>query len=112
MWCLIVVRFTSAEWSSPVARLAHTHKVTGSNPVSATNLGGVVKHYQIRFNTKAGPGDPLVWRVFEDGEERLAAGVRILATCYSEESWAGSEKKWNISCDGHAEWQDDLVIIW
>ena len=111
MWCLIVVSFTSAEWSSPVARLAHTQKVTGSNPVSATNLGDVVKHYQIRFNTKAGPGDPLVWRVICDGEERLARGVFIDVACWSETSVVDGVTKWNMACDGYAMWVEDVVII-
>ena len=67
MWCLIVVRFTSAEWSSPVAHLAHTQKVTGSNPVSATNLGDVVK---ILVTGGAGfLGSHLCERLVKDGHD-------------------------------------------
>jgi hypothetical protein len=71
-----------------------------------------VKHYQIRFNTKAEPGDPLVWRVIEDGEERLASSVLILCASFSEESMVDGVTKWNMACNGLAEWQGDKITIW
>ncbi len=33
-----IIRSLAAGWSSPVARQAHNLKVTGSNPVPATNF--------------------------------------------------------------------------
>jgi hypothetical protein len=70
-----------------------------------------VKHYQIRFNTKAEPGDPLVWRVIDSGVERLASDVYIAVPSWSEMSKADGQDKWNIACDGSAMWQGDRVII-
>ena len=37
-----------------------------------------VNHIYIRFNTKnTGPEDPLIWRIFVDGQEQLASSVKI-----------------------------------
>ena len=71
----------------------------------------MTKHYQIRFNTRSRPGDKLVWRVFEEGRERLARGVDINVPSYTEMSWAGEERKWNIACDGYGVWEDDWLEI-
>ena len=37
---LILARFKIAEWSSPVARVAHNHKAASSNLASAPNFTG------------------------------------------------------------------------
>ena len=39
--------------------------------------------YHVRFNTKHN-GSPLVWRIFENGEEHLATDVRIVGETYTE----------------------------
>jgi hypothetical protein len=52
-----------------------------------------------------------VWRVFEEGRERLARGVDIDVVSYTEMSWAGEERKWNIACDGYGVWEDDWLEI-
>ena len=70
-----------------------------------------MKHYQIRFNTKAEPGDPLVWRVICEGREALASYVRIEVPCYSKESVVDGVTKWNMACDGKAIWIYDTVTI-
>jgi hypothetical protein len=75
-------------------------------------LRDAVKHYQIRFNTKAKPGDPLVWRVVEDGVERLASDIEIMTHSYSQKSTVDGEVKWNIACDGFATWDGSKVEIW
>ena len=69
------------------------------------------KHYQIRFNTKAKPGAKLVWRVFEDGVQRLARGIDINVPSYTETSWEGTEKKFNIACDGYGVWDGDWLEV-
>jgi hypothetical protein len=42
------IRITVAGWSSPVARQAHNLKVTGSNPVPATNLSSSTSMFLLR----------------------------------------------------------------
>jgi hypothetical protein len=74
-------------------------------------LRDAVKHYQIRFNTKAEPGDPLVWRVFEDGRERLASDVHLKVRSYTEKSEVDGVTKWNMACDGQALWMGSTVMI-
>ena len=73
-----------AGWSSPVARQAHNLKVTGSNPVPATNFSQVdntpsaLRGAFLRFRAGNGararprPSDrPLRGAVFVDGTERM-----------------------------------------
>lgn len=66
-----------------------------------------MSHYLIRFNKSAGQpgrGSPEhVWRVFEDGNERLARHVRILVPCWSEQS--GPD--WNMACNGRMIFYSD-----
>ena len=49
---------THAGWSSPVARQAHNLKVTGSNPVPATNEGRDeshgLRHFSVGFHAPGG----------------------------------------------------------
>ena len=41
-----------AGWSSPVARQAHNLKVTGSNPVPATNISLDIKDFKAEHNAR------------------------------------------------------------
>ena len=57
--------------------------------------------YLIRFNKSRGqPGrgtEEHVWRVFENGTERLAKHVRIQVPSWSE----SDGPDWNIACQGN-----------
>ena len=70
-----------------------------------------MSHYLIRFNKSAGQpgrGSPEhVWRVFEDGNERLARHVRILVPCWSEQS--GPD--WNMACNGRMIFYTDTDTV-
>ena len=68
------------------------------------------KKFLIRFNTKHGESN-LVWRVFEDGEEKLASSINIEVAAWSESSLEGEVKKWNLACCGVAVWTGDKVLI-
>lgn len=69
-----------------------------------------MKRYHIRFNTKAA-GSPLVWRVFENGEQHLVKHLDIRVPVRDENTMEGTEMKWNIACDGHMRIVDDVAII-
>ena len=58
--------------------------------------------YHIRFNTKHN-GNNLVWRVFENGQEHLAANVGLVGETFTECTEESGETKWNIA-DGWVGW--------
>jgi hypothetical protein len=71
--------------------------------------------FQIRFNTEAlkePDRDLPVWRVLENGHERLARHVKILV-----ESWTSTDClesgiiKHHITCVGVAHWENDELSI-
>jgi hypothetical protein len=71
--------------------------------------------FQIRFNTEAlkegGEGLP-IWRVLENGQERLARHVTIQV-----KSWTTTDQlesgliKHHITCVGVAYWEDEALSI-
>ena len=61
-------------------------------------------HILIRYNTKALDGDPLIWRVFVNGQENLASEITISGYCQSEASKEGEVVKYNIGCMGRVRW--------
>ena len=75
-----------------------------------------MKHYKIRFNKSRGqPGRGTiehVWRVFEDGHEKLARHLQIRVPSWSELDENGHD--YNIVCQGKMLWftdTDTAVIV-
>lgn len=66
--------------------------------------------FLIRFNTKHGSTN-LIWRIFEDGEEKLASSLKIETPIWSESSIESEVVKWNIACQGLADWNGTEVKI-
>lgn len=56
--------------------------------------------YHIRFNTKHN-GSNLVWKIFENGVEHLAADVRVIGETFTERTEENGEIKWNVACHGY-----------
>jgi hypothetical protein len=65
----------------------------------------------LRFNTKAGEGNPLVWRVFVNGQEMLASSFEIHGYVYDVISYEGEVKKLNVGCKGRVRWNGSQAII-
>ena len=70
-----------------------------------------MKEILIRFNTKALPNDPLVWRVIVDNVEHLASGFEITGFVQDNVSEYKGETKWNVRCKGRLEWKGSKAII-
>lgn len=69
---------------------------------------------QIRFNTEKEKTDPQLpaWRVLEDGHEALATHVEIRVPAFtSEDVLPSGMRKWHISCEGRAVWEDGKCTI-
>ena len=66
--------------------------------------------FLIRFNTKHGESD-LVWRIFENGVECCASNIRIEVPMWSESSLDGEVTKWNVACEGEANWNGSEILI-
>lgn len=66
--------------------------------------------FLIRYNTKCGE-TCLVWRVIQDGEEKLASSLLIKSSVWSESSIDEGVLKWNIACVGTAVWNGTEVLI-
>lgn len=67
--------------------------------------------YYIRFNTKNNGNPDTVWRVFENNVEHLVKGVQINTPVSDKCSYEGTEKKWNIYCEGTMKIVDNIAII-
>ena len=65
----------------------------------------------LRFNTKAEPGSPLVWRVFVNEVEHLASGFEVHGYMYDVISYEGDVKKFNVGCKGRVRWNGTKAII-
>ena len=65
----------------------------------------------LRFNTKAEPGNPLVWRVFVNGVEHLASGFEIHGYIYDIISKEYDVLKYNVGCKGRVRWDGTRAII-
>jgi hypothetical protein len=65
----------------------------------------------LRFNTKAEPGNPLVWRVFVNGVENLASGFEVHGYVYDALSYEGDIKKYNVGCKGRVRWDGTKAVI-
>lgn len=66
--------------------------------------------FLIRYNTKCGETN-LVWRIIQDGEEKLASGLLIKSSVWSESSIEDGVVKWNIACVGFSTWSGSEVLI-
>jgi len=65
----------------------------------------------VRFNTKAEPGDPLVWRVFINDVEHLASGFEIHGYVHDVVNEYKGETKWNVGCSGRVRWEGSKAVI-
>jgi hypothetical protein len=65
----------------------------------------------LRFNTKAGESDPLIWRVFVNGAEHLASGFEVHGYIYDVMSYESDVKKYNVGCKGRVRWDGTKAII-
>lgn len=65
----------------------------------------------LRFNTKAGPNDPLVWRIFINGNQSLASDFEIYGYVYAVSSEYEGETKYNVGCKGRVRWEGTKAII-
>lgn len=65
----------------------------------------------LRFNTKAGEGNPLIWRVFVNGVEHLASGFEVHGYMYDVLSCEGDVKKYNVGCKGRVRWEGSRAVI-
>jgi len=66
----------------------------------------------IRFNTKAKPESPLVWRIFINGQEHLASGFEIQGYVYDIISHENDIKKYNVGCMGRVRWNGTFADIY
>jgi len=65
----------------------------------------------LRFNTKAENGDPLVWRVFINGNQSLASDFEIIGHAYAVTSQYEGDIKYNVGCKGRVRWNGTKAII-
>jgi hypothetical protein len=65
----------------------------------------------LRFNTKAEAGDPLVWRVFVNGNQSLASDFEIHGYVYAVSSEYEGDTKYNVGCKGRIRWEGTKAII-
>jgi hypothetical protein len=66
---------------------------------------------ELRFNTKAEPGSPLVWRVFINGVAHLASGFEIQGYVYDVLSDENGVTKYNVGCKGRVRWDGTKADI-
>lgn len=65
----------------------------------------------LRFNTKAEQGDPLVWRIFINGNQALASDFEIHGYAYAISSKYEGDTKYNVGCRGRVRWEGTKAII-
>lgn len=65
----------------------------------------------LRFNTKAEKGDPLVWRIFINGNQSLASDFEIYGYVYAVSSEYEGDTKYNVGCKGRVRWYGTKAII-
>lgn len=65
----------------------------------------------IRFNTKAEPNNPLVWRVFINGVENLASGFEVNGFMHDVLSEENGVTKYNVGCKGRVRWDGSKATI-
>lgn len=65
----------------------------------------------LRFNTKAEQGDPLVWRIFINGNQSLASDFEIHGYAYAISSEYEGDTKYNVGCMGRIRWEGTKAII-
>jgi hypothetical protein len=65
----------------------------------------------LRFNTKAEEGNPLIWRIFVNGNENLASGFEVIGHVYDVMSYEKEVKKYNVGCKGRVRWEGTKAII-
>lgn len=65
----------------------------------------------LRFNTKAGPEDPMVWRIFINGNQTLASDFELHGYAYAVSSQYEGDTKYNVGCRGRVRWEGTKAII-
>lgn len=65
----------------------------------------------LRFNTKAEHGDPLVWRIFINGNQSLASDFEVHGYAYAVSSQYEGDTKYNVGCRGRVRWEGTKAII-
>lgn len=65
----------------------------------------------LRFNTKAEQGDPLVWRIFVNGNQSLASDFEVHGYAYAVSSEYEGDTKYNVGCRGRVRWEGTKAII-
>jgi hypothetical protein len=65
----------------------------------------------LRFNTKAEEGNPLVWRIFVNGNEHLASQFEVFGHIYDVISYEKDIKKFNVGCKGRVRWEGTKAVI-
>jgi hypothetical protein len=65
----------------------------------------------LRFNTKAEADDPLVWRIFINGNQALASDFEIHGYAYAILSKYEGDIKYNVGCLGRVRWEGTKAII-
>ena len=65
----------------------------------------------LRFNTKALENDPLVWRVFIDGEEHLASSFKLIGEMGPVITYESGVKKYNVGCIGKVVWVGTEAVV-
>jgi hypothetical protein len=65
----------------------------------------------LRFNTKAENGDPLVWRIFVNGNQSLASDFEIHGYVYAVSSEYEGDTKYNVGCKGRIRWEGTKAVI-
>lgn len=65
----------------------------------------------LRFNTKAEPNDPMVWRIFINGNQTLASDFEIHGYAYAVSSEYEGDTKYNVGCKGRVRWEGTKAVI-
>jgi len=65
----------------------------------------------LRFNTKAETNDPLVWRIFVNGNQSLASDFEIHGYAYAVSSEYEGDTKYNVGCKGRIRWDGTKAVI-
>lgn len=65
----------------------------------------------LRFNTKAEPNDPLVWRIFVNGNQSLASSFELHGYAYAVSSEYEGDIKYNVGCKGRVRWEGTKAVI-
>lgn len=65
----------------------------------------------LRFNNKAEPGSPFIWRVFVNDDEFAATSFRLIGELYPIISYEDGVKKYNVGCLGTLSWEGKKATI-